>query len=461
MFFLLFSWENNDILAFVVNLNMDIDLTFLPILVQEILAGTPVSTDSRRLVDGSIFFALDGERFKGSEFIEEALESGASWVITHDLAWKNHPRAYVVGDSLDALQAVAYAYRRTLGLSTQFLAIVGSNGKTTTKELIRTILSQEYLVQATAGNLNNHIGVPLTLLSIRPETQIAIIEMGANHMGEIAKYCEIVDPNFGLITNISQAHIGEFGSEAKVFQAKTELYRYLARKKEGAGVFVNIDYPELLAATENLCKLSTYSQQSSKATIIGRSLVSADCFLKLELEEDSQRYSVSTKLVGKYNLENVLAATSVGRYFRVPMSKIVEAIEQWRPQNFRSQLLKYEDNYFILDAYNANPRSMYLALEAFYRLSQADTDKVVILGGMQELGTYSKEEHSKIQDYVAQYEWECIFVGTEWEERDFGQYFYNSSQAIKYFKSRNFQNKIILLKGSRSHKLENFVGENV
>lgn len=442
-------------------MNMNIDLTFLPILLQEILAGTLVSTDSRKIKEGSIFFALDGERFKGSEFIEEALERDAAWIVTHDESWKDNPRVYLVHDTLDALHTLAYAYRRTLGLSTQFIAIVGSNGKTTTKELCRAILSQEYIVQATEGNLNNHIGVPLTLLSIRPETQIAIIEMGANHIGEIAKYCEIANPDFGLITNISHAHIGEFGNEDNIFQAKTELYRYLAEKKEGACVFINMDYPELLSAAKNICSLITYGIQNPKAKLIGRAIPSLEYFLKLELEEEGQCYPVVTKLIGKYNLENVLAATSIARYFQIPMSKIIPAIEQWQPKNFRSQLLKYQGNLYILDAYNANPQSMYFAIAHFAKLAQADADKIMILGSMKELGSYSQMEHEKIQDYAAQYKWECIFIGTEWEKRDFGQYFYNTGQAMEYFKNCCFKNKIILLKGSRTHKLENFVGENV
>lgn len=438
------------------NFNIHTDLGFL---VQEILAGTQVSTDSRELAEGSIFFALDGLRFRGAEFVQEALDCGASWVITHEKTWARNPRVCVVHDSLEALQVLAYMYRRALGFSTQFLALSGSNGKTTTKELIREILAQKYKVQATEGNLNNHIGVPLTILAIRPDTQVAIIEMGANHIGEIAQYCRIVLPEFGLITNISKAHIGEFGDEEKIFQAKSELYQHLANRNIGhATVFVNSDYSELLTATENIGEQITYGRRNPKFS--AQLVPSSDYFLRVLLRENGQDYLVKTKLVGAYNLENVLAASCVGRYFKVEWPKIIKALENWRPQNLRSQLLSYQGNLFIIDAYNANPQSMRLAVEDFQARPYADEQKVLILGGMRELGQYSQTEHRNIQDYVEQYNWECIFVGEEWEQREFGKYFYNSSQALSYFKSCGFANKLILLKGSRAHKLEIFVDRN-
>ena len=384
-----------------------------------------VSTDTRNLPAGCVFFALHGERFDGNKFAQQALESGASLAVIDNpevfAAYSQspiaHSRILLVEDTLLALQDLARAWRRELGLP--IIAITGTNGKTTTKELLATVLSTKYNLHYTQGNLNNQIGVPLTLLQITRAHEMAIVEMGASHPGDIKELVDIAEPNYGLITNVGRAHLEGFGSFEGVQQTKKELYDYL-REHQGF-IFRNTDNPYLAQMAGDL-KTVAYTTGTMPS---------------------------GTNLVGEYNAENVSAAICVGEYFGISREQALEAIRQYIPTNNRSQAMQTANNHLIVDAYNANPTSMQAAINAF----KGDT---YILGAMRELGEYSHLEHQNIVNMLAERKAENVFLVGEEYMQTTSPYpvFENVDYLHKYLQDNPLKDKNILLKGSRSTKME-------
>ena len=383
-----------------------------------------IVTDSRKACTDSIFFALKGESFDGNDFAAQALTAGCNYAIVDNPDVVADERYIVVDDVLCALQDLAREYRKRLKIPV--IAITGTNGKTTTKELIKCVLGEKYEIYATSGNLNNHIGVPLTILEIPPRTEIAIIEMGANHAGEIKALCDMAQPTCGLITNIGKAHLEGFGGFEGVKKAKKELYGYL---NEHAGtVFYNEENAILADMLENAKAEKVCYGKNVKYKII-----SASPFLNVELCIGEEKYQVSTKMAGAYNLENLLAAVSVGVHFDVPAGRIVSAIADYTPQNSRSQTFRTAHNQLLLDYYNANPTSMSMALNNF--LEQTKGRKMVILGDMFELGEYAAQEHAAIvETLLQQHDTTCVVVGKHFYEaaRNFPKIqAYNEMEVLK------------------------------
>lgn len=408
-----------------------------------------ISTDSRKIIPGSLFFALKGEQFDGNLFVSEALEKGAAYVVTSHPGPAPDDRYLLVADPLIALQEIAAHHRRQF--SFPVIAVTGTNGKTTTKELITAVLSKKYNCLSTEGNLNNHIGVPLTLLKIRPETGIAVIEMGANHAGEIDRLCKIAQPNFGIITNIGKAHLEGFGSFGGVIAAKSELYRHIAR--EGTMLFVNRDDALLNELAEGIPQIQYSSPDHS---CYQGQLVSSDPFVVLDLIGTTAKTRINSRLFGAYNFYNILAAASIGNFFGVRVEAIKEAIEGYTPVNNRSQVVQGKRNLLILDAYNANPSSMAAALQNFARSGYAD--KMIILGDMLELGTESVHEHREILRMAAELGLhDALFIGPVFASlpgTDPSRIFGSSQAAREYLLAYPFSGKTILIKGSRGMKLE-------
>ena len=375
-------------------------------LYEAFVSSTGVSTDSRRIEPGAMFFALRGDNFDGNRFAAAALESGAAWaVVAKDSGLPDGGQYIAVDDTLEALQVLARMHRSRFRIPV--IGLTGTNGKTTTKELVCAVLFSRYSVTATAGNLNNHIGVPLTLLRITDRTEIAVIEMGANHPGEIAALASIALPDYGLITNVGKAHLEGFGSYEGVKRAKGELYDYLQRT--GDTVFVNADDPVLcaMAAARPDLKVVRYGAEAAGAEILP--MTPEEPYLRMKL---SSGETVRTHLVGSYNAPNVMAAICVGQYFGVPFEDAAAAVEAYSPSNLRSQLEKTDRNLLVLDTYNANPSSMKVSLSNF--AASRFPRKVVILGDMLELGADSAAEHEKVMEAVSAMDCErAFFVGRE------------------------------------------------
>jgi len=411
-----------------------------------------IITDSRQACADSIFFALKGETFDGNDFAVQALASGCNYAVVDRPEIVADERYILVNDVLTALQELARERRKQLNIPV--IGITGSNGKTTTKELINCVLGAEYEVYATPGNYNNHIGVPLTVLEIPPTTQIAIVEMGANHKSEIKTLCEIAQPTCGLITNIGKAHLEGFGGIEGVKKAKKELYDYL--NETNGTIFYNEENPILSAMLEN-AKAKTIGY---KANCYGK-LLSASPYLKMELQIGEGKYQVSTRLAGGYNCENILAAACLGVYFNVPVEQIVLAIEAYAPQNIRSQMSRTANNQLLLDYYNANPTSMCESLNSFF--GQIEGAKMVILGDMFELGDDSHKEHTAIVDLLlAQPDTTSIVVGKHFYEaaKDTPRVLaFDEMEDLKKWLANNPPKDLfILLKGSRGMKLEQLLG---
>ena len=413
-----------------------------------------VQTDTRKIKKGDIFFALKGPNFNGNEFVQTAIEGGASYAVIDEKKFEIPDKTILVDDVLTVLQQLANHHRRQFnnaaGGGIPFIAITGSNGKTTTKELIHAVLASTHITYTTEGNLNNHIGIPLTLLKIKEDAQMVVIEMGANHIGEIASYCEIALPTHGLITNCGKAHLEGFGSEEGVRKAKGELFDFLRTLPHGC-VFVMWDYDYLQKMSKGISGVIKYGTKGD-AHVIGRVLKS-DPLLEVEILQGLDEKLIKTQLVGEYNLPNVLAAITIGKYFNVTDAKIKFAIENYTPSNSRSQLIQKGDNKIILDAYNANPSSMKLAIENF---SKIPGDKVLILGSMAELGKESEKEHQALVEQIADHKWkEVILVGNEFEKisHSFHQ-FKNSEEVQNWMQQQRFKNTNILIKGSRSMQME-------
>jgi len=406
-----------------------------------------VSTDSRQIVPGCLFFALKGDNFDGNKYTKVALDAGAAYSVIDDPLYDGE-KTLLVNDVLEALQLLAQMHRRKFNIPV--LAITGSNGKTTTKELINAVLIQQYKVTATKGNLNNHIGVPLTLLGITEETQIAIIEMGANHQGEIAQLCTLAEPTYGLITNIGRAHLGGFGGYEGVIKAKSELYTWL--RNSGGEVFVNDSNPMLLELSEGIKRTLYGTQEGSFA--FGKTRENTE-MLGIEWITEEKTISLETNLVGNYNFENVMAAICVGSFFKVPAGKIKAAINSYLPSNSRSQPMKTAHNSIILDAYNANPTSMQVAIENFRQVKASK--KMVILGDMLELGDESLTEHLTIVNLVDKSAFDkIILVGPDFKKVAEERFicFKTSDEARDWLLKQQLKNYTILVKGSRGIKME-------
>jgi len=408
-----------------------------------------VQTDTRKLKAGDIFFALKGPNFNGNAFAKQAIESGATCVVIDEKEYEIEGKTVLVPDVLEALQQLALHHRRQFDIP--FIAITGSNGKTTTKELIHAVLSSSFNTYTTEGNLNNHIGIPLTILKIKPDAEMAVIEMGANHLGEIASYCQITLPTHGLITNCGKAHLEGFGSEEGVRKGKGELFDHLRTLTHGFA-FVMWDYGYLQEMSKGIRGIIKYGTKENDH-VIG-TIIPSEIFLKVEITQGLDAGIISTQLVGEYNLPNVLAAVTVGKFFEVPENKIKSAIESYIPSNSRSQLLEKDSNKIILDAYNANPSSMKLAIENFAKKNSEN--KILMLGAMAELGKESLQEHQQIIDLIKKYPWKQVaVVGGDFLKLSHSFLsFENSLEAKEWFVKQHFQNSYILVKGSRSMQME-------
>ena len=411
------------------------------------LKCSKVSIDTRKIDPNSFFVAIKGERFDANTFAKEALEKGASFVVIDNANYYIDERTILVNDSLETLQELAKFHRQFLNLP--IIVLTGSNGKTTTKELINVVLSKKFNTKATVGNLNNHIGVPLTLLSFTKETQIGIVEMGANHQKEIEFLCEIAQPDYGYITNFGKAHLEGFGGVEGVIKGKSEMYTYL--KLNNKLVFVNLD-DEIQNQKSVAFKRITFSQNDKSATVFIENVM-ANPFVKIK----TLGVEINSHLIGLYNANNINAAITIGHHFEVPVSDIKAAIESYVPENNRSQLLTKGTNEIILDAYNANPSSMLVALENFIQLDK--TDKCVIIGDMYELGKESLGEHKSIVNFLnMNIDFECHFVGKDFFANSIQKenlHFYNTFEDFtKYLTSVKPEHKTLLIKGSRGMALE-------
>jgi UDP-N-acetylmuramoyl-tripeptide--D-alanyl-D-alanine ligase len=427
-------------------------------LYSHFLKNPEICTDTREIKKGAIFFALKGDNFNGNQFAEKALNDGCSLAVIDEPAFKKDDRYFVVTDVLSALQQLANYHRKQHTIPV--LAITGSNGKTTSKELVNAVLTEKYNVLATKGNLNNHIGVPLTLLQIKKEHEIAIVEMGANHQGEIAALCKIAEPTFGMITNIGKAHLEGFGGAEGVIKAKNELYQYIGQHK--GKLFVNADNELLMKLAAQLDKITFGT--GTNVNYQGM-LVESNPFVKLKCKpaEESQslqeKNQIKTSLIGRYNFENILAAACIGHYFNVTEQQIKNGLEKYVPSNNRSQVMQTKNNLVLLDAYNANPSSMNAAIENFAQMDQPQ--KLVILGDMLELGEESEKEHKQIIELLKQKNiLKAILVGPHFIKAANSPYttlFNTSEEALNYLKQFPVSNTTILVKGSRGIKLEKLV----
>lgn len=405
-----------------------------------------VQTDTRQIKPGDLFFALKGANFNGNQFASEAISKGAAHAVIDEESYSIPGKTILVEDSLTALQLLAKHHRQQFTIP--FIAITGSNGKTTTKELIHAVLSAQFRTYTTVGNLNNHIGVPLTILKIKPDAEFAVIEMGANHLLEIASYCQIALPTYGLITNCGKAHLEGFGSEEGVRKGKGELYDFL--RQYNGGAFVMRDYEYLKEMSRGIQTIYKYGTHD--ADVIGNAGAS-DPFLEVNFMKGFLG-NISTKLVGSYNLPNVLAAVAVGKFFKVEEDKIKGAIEGYLPSNSRSQLLQKGTNKVILDAYNANPSSMKLAIENFSK--SGGQNKILILGAMAELGKDSLQEHEDIIGTIGDHKWKSVLlVGEDFARlpHSFLQ-FSNANEAGKWLRQHAIHDSFLLIKGSRSTQME-------
>lgn len=408
-----------------------------------------VTTDSRKVMPGGLFFALKGENFDGNRFALQALEKGAAYAIVDDKNLPKNERLMLVQDVLLSLQRLAALHRSKMKATV--VAITGSNGKTTTKELAAAVLEKKYNTLFTQGNLNNHIGVPLTLLRMRPETEMAVVEMGANHLGEIRRLCQLASPHFGLITNIGKAHLEGFGSFTGVINAKTELYTYV--DDHHGRLFVNQDNPLLKTLSQHSTRF-TYGK-GTDADVYGE-LIALNPYIHLIWEYKGMQSSLQTKMIGAYNMENILAAIAIGCYFGVEKEEIEAAVQEFTPRDNRSQLIDTGNNRIIADCYNANPVSMVEAIDNVEKI--CNQKPVYILGDMLELGQESEAEHAAIlkkltdldagQVYLVGHEFGKVYRGDDWH------WFARVEDMISQLKKNPLRKQEILIKGSRGIQLE-------
>lgn len=427
-----------------------------------------VQTDTRKLKEGDIYVALKGPNFNGNQFALRALDAGAAYAIVDEMPLQSElsaaelsepgikDRLLLVDDALTTLQQLAKYHRQQLNIP--FIAITGSNGKTTSKELIYAVLASHFKTYTTQGNLNNHIGVPLTILSVKPDAQMAVIEMGANHQKEIESYCAYTLPSHGIITNCGKAHLEGFGGVEGVRKGKGELYQFLREHKGTAFVYADYDYLQPMSA--GIDNIIYYGL--TKGMVQGQ-IEAAEPFLAVRITAGLDATLIKSQLVGDYNLPNILCAATIGKYFGVPDEKIIKAIEGYAPSNSRSQLLEVGTNHIILDAYNANPSSMKVAIENFAKL-KADR-KIVLLGGMMELGEDSIAEHQALVELLVSLGFEeVVLVGGDFAfahtskaqiQKTPFTYLPNSHAAREWLQQLNPQHSYILVKGSRSINMEN------
>lgn len=404
-----------------------------------------VQTDTRKLRQGDLFFALKGPNFDANAFAQKAIDSGAAYAIIDDPAYVVKGRTILVDDVLSTLQQLAKYHRQQFSIP--FLAITGSNGKTTTKELIHAVLSKRFKTYTTEGNLNNHIGVPLTLLKIRDDAEMAVVEMGANHQQEIASYCTYTLPTHGLITNVGKAHLEGFGGEEGVKKGKGELFDYI--RASGGTVFLMKDYDYLQEMSSGIGATFTYGTHDADVT---GEATQTDPFLTVKFKKGVLG-EVQTQLVGGYNLPNVLAAAAVGTFFGVEAGQICEALENYQPSNSRSQLVQKGTTKIILDAYNANPSSMKVAIENFARA--AGDNKMLVLGAMAELGTGSLQEHQAIVQEIRKHSWaRVILVGGDFLKLTHPFESYATAADAGNALAGKTGNAFLLVKGSRSMQME-------
>jgi UDP-N-acetylmuramoyl-tripeptide--D-alanyl-D-alanine ligase len=412
-----------------------------------------VVTDTRKLKSGDLYFALKGPSFNGNAFAMAALEAGAAYAIVDE----DIPNSTAIQDSiifvedvLTTLQALAKYHRQQFDIP--FIAITGSNGKTTTKELVYAVLASHFKTYTTQGNLNNHIGVPLTLLSIPKDAAIAVIEMGANHLHEIESYCSYALPTHGMITNCGKAHLEGFGGVEGVKKGKGELYDFL-RGHHGT-VFLMEDFDYLVQMAQGIQHVIGYGKEHGQ---IQGEAIDQDGMLSVQFKKGIEIDSIQTHLVGNFNLPNVLAAVTIGQYFKVPNEKIKSAIENYIPTNSRSQLLTWNNNEVILDAYNANPSSMKLAVENFAKINK--DNKIVCLGGMRELGADTLLEHQMLIDQLKQTNWEnVLLVGSEFKSCDHNYLYFDTVQEAKaWLHAQQLKGYTLLIKGSRGIQMEQLI----
>lgn len=413
---------------------------------QQFLKSRSVTTDTRAISRGDIYFALKGERFNGNQFAQQALDMGCAMAVLDEDPGFSDDRIIIVDDALKAMQEVAGMYRDTF--SFPVLAITGSNGKTTTKELLMAVLSKKYRVHATKGNLNNHIGVPLTLMATPENAEFAIIEMGANHQKEIQSYCRYACPDYGLITNIGKAHLEGFGGLEGVKKGKRELYDDVHQR--GGKVFVNVELEKLKEVSEGMDIIPYgFEQDGFQLSIIGETP-----FLSFELETQEGSFVVNTQLSGAYNLYNFASALAVGKHFEVSISEQIQALENYSPDNNRSQIARTAKNTLIMDAYNANPSSMEHAL---INLSKQKGDTFFVIGDMRELGEEGPSEHLAILEKVRELGLEGITVGQVFQQvAGFPEIkrFENNTAARAHLLEHPMEGHMILIKGSRGIRLE-------
>ena len=409
------------------------------------ISSNGICTDTRKLKKNDLFFSLSGDNFNGNTFAKEAIQKGAIAAIIDDKNYSND-KTITVSDTLKTLQLLANYHRKKL--NTTIIALTGSNGKTTTKELINAVLSSSYNTSATLGNLNNHIGVPLTLLKMTPDTEIGIVEMGANHLNEIAELCTIAEPNYGYITNFGKAHLEGFGSLDGVIKGKSELYNYLRKHKQKA--FINNNNKTQITQAKNIDSYSFSNNENSNS--------------KIELQQNKKFVSVAYKnsiinsnLVGTYNFTNIAAAISIGEYFKIDENIIKNAIENYTPTNNRSQIIEKNSNQIILDAYNANPTSMKAAIENIHSIETKHKNKTLFIGDMFELGKIAATEHQNIIDYIETLNFNNIYIIGELfsnTKHNNNIKSFNDFKDLKSSFKEKISNNTILIKGSRGMALE-------
>lgn len=406
-----------------------------------------ITTDSRNCPRGSLFFALKGEKFDGNQYAAKALDSGCSYAIIDNPAYVVGERTVLVNDVLTSLQQLAHRHRKMLGIPV--IGITGTNGKTTTKELLAAVLSTKYNLLYTEGNLNNQIGVPLTLLRLNREHEMAVVEMGASHPGDIKELVNIVYPNYGIITNVGCAHLEGFGSFEGVVKTKGELYDYLRSSK--GKIFIKKENADLQAIAKGIEQV-TYG--TSDDAFASGHVVSCNPLLTFDWKQQGKIHTVATHLIGAYNIDNVLAAVAVGRYFKIPAERISRAIANYEPTNNRSQLKKTEYNELIIDAYNANPSSMKVALENF--ISMPVGPKAVILGDMKELGPLSDELHAEIAELVKAGKFDKVFLCGEHFRKAAKEFspFTTTDELMEALRQQPLKGYHILIKGSHGMALE-------
>jgi UDP-N-acetylmuramoyl-tripeptide--D-alanyl-D-alanine ligase len=412
--------------------------------------GRKHSTDTRKIIQGGIFFALKGVHFNGNDFAAEALNKGAAFAVVDEEKYVQNEKTVLVSNVLTALQQLATYHRLQLN-NTRFIALTGSNGKTTTKELVRSILEQQFHVKATQGNLNNHIGVPLTLLEVNEQHEFAIIEMGANHQKEIAQLCEIALPDFGFVTNVGKAHLEGFGGMEGVIKGKGEMYDFL--KKHQRPVFMNADNALLIQRCGQYPHLITYGTSEKNYCKGSFELKREGIWIRWQAKNNSGQ--AQSNLTGAYNFENLLSAVCIGCYFGVPADKIRKGIEAYLPENKRSQVVVKNETTFILDYYNANPTSMEAAIKTLKE--NFNGKKMAVLGQMLELGDDSSKEHAYITGLLLNSGIETVLVGRHFEGLEKAlnaRFFKTSEEAAAYLKLKNLMDYTVLIKGSRGSKME-------